>query len=110
MSDETLSYPTDAMKQTAQEIRALLDEQWAKHMALFQTQPNSLTNLTTTLTDNIPGGKGQELQNQLAQWGKGISQCYQSLYAIADALENAADAMLDTDLMQQKMFQHVKQQ
>lgn len=98
MSDQAISYPTEAMKQTAKEIRALLDEQWAKHIALFKTNHGSLMNITTSLTRGVPHDKSEDLHNQFEQWGKGISQCYQSLYALADALDSAADGMTTTDL------------
>jgi uncharacterized protein YukE len=98
------------MKQTAREIRTLLDAQWAQHTALFQTNPHSLVNLTTALTSGIPGSQGQELQNQTANWGQGIFKCYQSLYAIADALENAAEGMSDADQSVQQTFRKAAQE
>jgi uncharacterized protein YukE len=109
MDDQIASYPTDAMKQTAQEIRTLLDAQWASHLALFQINSHSLTNLTAMLAGGVPGSKGQELQDQVAQWGQGVFACYQSLYAIADALENAAEGMADVDQSVKNTFQNISQ-
>ncbi len=106
MGSDNLSYPTEAMKQTAREIRALLDEQWKQHTALLHTNSNSLINLTAALTHGVPGGKGKEAQTQLEHWGNGLAACYRSLYAIAEALDDAADGMTDVEETLRQTFQN----
>lgn len=106
MSNDKLSYPIDAMKQAAREIRALLDEQWKQHTALFRTNSDSLLNLTSSLTSHVPSSKGHDAQAQLEQWSKGVSACYQSLYALANALDDAADGMTDVEQVLHQRFQN----
>ncbi len=99
MSD-LIAYPTAAMQQTAREIRSLLDAQWARHMALYQTGPDSLTTLTQSLSNGLPGGKGQAAQDALEAWHQKVAKNYSYLYALADALETGSidAAILDEDL------------
>ena len=109
MGNDYLSYPTDAMKQTARDIRTLLDEQWKQHTGLLHTNSTSLANLTSGLTRGVPGGKVHDVQTQFEQWGKDLSKYYQSLHAIADALDDAADGMTDVEQTLTQSFQNKQQ-
>ena len=75
MSDAVVSYPTNAMKQTAGEIRTILDQQWSQHTAFFRTNSSSFSSLTTSLANSIPGGKGQALHYELEQWKRQMQSC-----------------------------------
>jgi ABC-type amino acid transport substrate-binding protein len=94
---DLITYPTAAMQQTAREIRALLDAQWARHMALYKTSPNSFIALTQSLSNGLPDGKGQAVQNGVEAWHQKMEKNYASLYAIADALENGSINAVFTD-------------
>ena len=108
MGNDHLSYPTDAMKQTARDIRNVLDDQWKQHTALLRTNPASLVNLTSSLTRPVSSSKVHDLQTQLDQWEKDLSKCYQALHAIADALDDAADGMTDVEQTLTQSFQNTK--
>lgn len=103
MSD-LITYPTVAMQQAAKEIRTLLDEQWSRHMALYQTSPTSFTALTASLTNGLPGGKGQEVQQRVEEWHQNLAKVYASLYALADALENGSINADDYDQEYTQLF------
>jgi NAD(P)-dependent dehydrogenase (short-subunit alcohol dehydrogenase family) len=85
---DVITYPTAAMKQTAQEIRALLDAQWQQHLILYNNAPHSLTNLTGALSKGVSGGPA--LMDHIHAWHQQMAKNYESLYALADALENGS--------------------
>ncbi len=101
---DLIAYPTAAMQQTAREIRAFLDEQWARHMALYKTSPNSFTALTASLTNGLPDGKGQEIQQQVEAWHQKMAKNYAYMYSIADALENGSLDASTTDQELARLF------
>lgn len=104
MADKKM-FPTVAMKQTAKDIRTILDAQWQKHLDQFQNHPDSVKNLTSSLINNIvPHEQSQSLDSALDNWQGQLHKCYQALYAIADALEQGSTAALEADDQLQKTF------
>ncbi len=87
---DIITYPTADMQRTAKEIRAILDAQWQQHLALFKNAPHSLTAVTRSLVNGLPGGRGEALLNQMEDWHLKMAKEYAMLYALADALESGA--------------------
>lgn len=99
---DVIAYPTEAMKQTVQEIRMLLDAQWQQHMALYNNAPHSLTNITGALSKGVSGGPA--LMEQLHTWHQQMAKNYASLYALADALENGSINAITLDEGLKQLF------
>jgi uncharacterized protein YukE len=92
-----VSYPVDPMIQTANEIRQLLDEQWATHTLHFSSASDSYLNLVGALTNRVPGVNGAALQEKLQQWNQQLRACYDALYDLADMIDGGAGRMSDLD-------------
>ncbi len=99
---DVITYPTEAMKQAAQEIRTLLDAQWQQPMILYNNAPHSLTNLTGALSKGASGGPA--LMDQMHTWHQQMEKNYASLYALADALENGSINAITFDEGIQQLF------
>jgi len=99
---DVITYPTEAMKQTAQEIRALLDAQWQQHMILYNNAPHSLTNLTAALSKGASGEPA--LMDHVHAWHQQMAKNYESLYALADALENGSINAITLDEGLKQLF------
>lgn len=96
MSD-LITFPTADMIRTAQEIRALLDAQWNKHLLYYKTAPHSFTGLVAAISSGLPGGQRQAVQDQAEKWQQQMQQQYASLYALADALETGSISATEFD-------------
>lgn len=91
------TFPTSDMKRTAQEIRALLDMQWSKHMQYYKTSAHSFTDLVAAISSGLPAGQRRAAQDQIEQWHQRMQKQYASLYALADALEQGSINATITD-------------
>ena len=95
MSNTPLSYPTERMRQTAQQIRANAQDALSAHSSAWQR--------VNALIDSFPGFMQPALRTVLDPHDKRFRDSYQWQIDFADRLENAADSSDTTE-------QQVKQQ
>lgn len=107
MSNEHLSYTPDEMSATANSLRTFLDTQWQEHTRLFMKQPDSYQNLLAGLGHIFAkaASHGNEIGDAVAKYHLQYQNVYQALYTLADHIDQAAQAVGETDQGLSGLFQ-----
>ncbi|MBV9691256.1 MAG: hypothetical protein JO202_16270 [Ktedonobacteraceae bacterium] len=95
MSNENLSYSTEAMSTTAYSLRNFLDTQWQEHSRLFMNQPASYHHLLTAVGKIFAtvSGQGNEIGDAVNNYHRQYQEVYQALYTLVDHIDKASQAV-----------------
>lgn len=107
MSHENLSYIPEEMSATADSLKAFLNKQWQEHTRLFMDQPDSYHNLLAGLGHVFAkaASQGNSIGDAVAKYHLQYQNVYQALHTLADNIDQAAQAVTETDQSFSGLFQ-----